>query len=143
MASRHAACIDAASSNRAAAAAARPRRSHSASSVRMRRQVNVAAQLPRQNRRAVSLTERRRSRQRVRDDRGERKTVGRGILLFAEELLGRRERGRARRAGDFLAGGVGDAEVGESPASVAVDENVLRLEVPVDDADRVRGRRAR
>ena len=110
---------------------------------RMRRQVDVAAQLPRENRRAVALAERRRAGERVRDDRGEREAVGRGVLLFAEQLLGRRERGRARRAGGFLAGRVGDAEVGEAPSTVAVDQDVLRLEVAVDDADRVRRARGR
>ena len=68
-----------------------------------------------------------------------REAVGGGVLRFAEQLLRRRERRRARRAGDLLTRHVGDAEVGEAPATIAVDQHVLRLEIAVHDPDRVRG----
>ena len=60
-------------------------------------------------------------------------------MLLAEQLLGRGERGRSARASALLADRLGDTEVGDAPAPIAIDENVLRFEVAMHDADRVRG----
>src|SRR5205823_6382440 len=38
----------------------------------------------------------------------------------------------------LLARGLSDTKVGDAPTSIAIDENILRLEVPMDYADRVR-----
>ena len=86
-ASRHAVCI----SRRVGEPARRRRREPAAQPVRdlrrVRRQVDVALQLARENRRTVALAKRRRAAQREGDDRGERKTVRRRVLLLAEQLL--------------------------------------------------------
>src|SRR5437762_2910693 len=64
-------------------------------------EVDVAAKLAGENHPAVTFAKRRLAAQRERDDRGEGKAIDRGVLLLAEQLLGRRERGRAARTGSL------------------------------------------
>src|SRR6185437_4827458 len=62
-----------------------------------------------------------------------------GPLRLIEQLLRRRERGRARRSGAVEPFAAGQPEVADAPAAPAIDENVLRLEVAVQNAGGVRG----
>jgi hypothetical protein len=108
---------------------------------RIAAEVDITAQLTRENRSAIALSEGGLRTQRKCDDRRERETIDRGVLLFAEQLLRRGEGRRSARTGALLAGGLRDTEVGDPPASIAIDENVLRFEIAMDDPNRAcRGR---
>ena len=73
----------------------------------------------------------------------ERVDVGLPVDVVAERLLGRDVVRRAEHAAvggqPLLLQRAGDAEVGDLGGALLVDEDVLRLDVAVDDAARVRG----
>src|SRR4029078_4438734 len=60
-------------------------------------------------------------------------------LCFTEELFGSGERRRAARSASILTRDLRDTEVRDAPSTIAIDENVFRLEVAVNDGARVRG----
>ena len=56
------------------------------------------------------------------------------LLLMLSHGLRRRKRRSAGRSGDILAGDVCNAEVGDAPTLIAIDENVLRFQIAVQDS---------
>src|SRR5256885_11212012 len=99
--------------------------------------IGALAELPREDGFRVVFTERRFTRQGEVHDRGEREIVGSRTLLLTQQLLGRGECRCARRSRRIFTGDVGDAEIGDAPTMVAVDQNVLRLEIAMQNSIRV------
>src|SRR6185295_14984200 len=105
---------------------------------RQHSQIDTLTELTRQDRFGVVFAERCISRQREIHNGGEREVIRRRALLLSKQLLGRRKRRSPGRSGNVFAGNVGNSEIGDAPSIVAIDENVLGLEIPMQNSIRMR-----
>src|SRR5439155_16647574 len=101
-------------------------------------EVCALTQLPRKYALGVIFAERCVAGQREVHNRCQSEIVRSRSLRLAKELLGGRERGRARRACDILSRYVSNSEIGYAPAVITVNENVLWFEIAVQNSIRVR-----
>src|SRR6185503_16951693 len=95
-------------------------------------------ELTRQNRFGVVFAERCISRQREIHNGSEREVIRRRALWLTEQLFGRRKRRSPGRSGNIFTRNVGNSEIGDAPSIVAIDENVLGLEIPMQNSIRMR-----
>src|SRR5207253_10376597 len=103
-------------------------------STRKHSEIGTLTELSRKNCFRIVSTKRRVASQREVHDRREREIICRRTLLLTQQLFRCRERRRSSCPRNILSRHVGNSEISDAPSLIAIDENVLRFQIAVQDS---------